>query len=56
LNDAMLDLDQPVVVKWQGRDLISKKVERTISSISKNLEDRADPNAVFSSEITVDLK
>lgn len=55
LNDQMLNLDQPIVVASQGKQLFRGKVERTIRTIAKTLYDRGDPKSVFSGEVTVPL-
>jgi hypothetical protein len=55
LSDAMLDLDQPVRVEHDGRELHADRVDRTIAVLSRTLQERGDPALVFSAEITVAL-
>ena len=55
LNDAMVDLDQPVSVYFQDKLLFEGKVDRSIRMQALSLIERADPSYVFSAEITVSL-
>lgn len=56
LDDAMLDLDEPVeVVTPDGQELFSGTVERTILDIYRTLEERGDPALVFSGHVRVAL-
>ncbi len=55
LNDQMFDLDKPVTVRWQGRDIFSGLAPRTIATLQQTLAERGDPHAVFSAEIKVKL-
>ena len=42
LSDKLLDLDQPVKVTVNGKDLVPAKVQRTAAAILESLEERAD--------------
>lgn len=53
LNDAMLDLDQPVVVSRDGRTLFEGTAPRTIRTLHDTLAGRGDPHLVFESSVTV---
>ena len=53
VNDSMLDLDEDVIVRSQGKELFKGRVYRSIATLSKTLDERGDPVAVFSGEITV---
>jgi hypothetical protein len=53
LNDAMLDLDQPVTVTFNGNTLPPRHALRTLAVIRRTLEERGDPHLVFSGEITL---
>lgn len=56
LNDAMLDLDQPVIIQSGGKSLMSAVAPRTIATIAtiaRTLEERHDPHLIFSAEATV---
>jgi len=55
LNDAMVNLDQPVVVRGTGGPLFSNRVARTIATLGRTLAERGDTNLVFSAEVTVTL-
>ncbi len=55
LNDAMLDLDQPVVIRSGGQTLFSNLVSRTVSRLAETLAERGDPNLAFSAAVTVTL-
>ncbi|HEY6228214.1 MAG TPA: transglutaminase domain-containing protein, partial [Verrucomicrobiae bacterium] len=46
LSDALLDLDQPIQVTASGRKVFEGKVTRSLQSIAKSLEERADPESV----------
>lgn len=54
LNDAMLDLDQPVTIRFNGKQVFAGKVERTIATLARTLAERGDPTSLFSAEVTVD--
>lgn len=53
LSDAMLDLDQPVIVSTNGRELFRGVPPRTVASLYSTLEGRGDPNGVFDASVTV---
>lgn len=55
LNDQMLNLDQPVTVEYQGKQLFFGKVKRTTTTIAQTLAERGDPKAVYCAEIVVDI-
>ena len=56
LNDLMVDLDQPVVVKQNDKELYNGKINRNIATIYKTVVERGDPKSIFSAEIEVDLQ
>ena len=53
LNDAMLDLDQPVTVIRDGKEAFRGVASRTIATLASTIEHRGDPDLVFFTEITV---
>jgi predicted esterase len=53
LNDRMLNLDEDVTVKAEGKELLKVRAERTIATLEKTLAERGDPSSVFSAEIVV---
>jgi len=52
LNDAMMDLDQPLVVK-AGEKSLEQRVTRTIGAAYRTLKERGDRELVFSAEVEV---
>lgn len=54
-NDQLANLDQPVVVTAAGKERFQGKLERNIATIAKTLEERGDPESVFSAETEVAL-
>jgi siroheme synthase len=55
INDAMLDMDQPITVTFEGATLFEGNVERTIATLAATLAEREDPSLVYSGEVVVDL-
>lgn len=56
LRDDMVDLDQPVKVIFDGREVFNGKVDRTATQLAATLVSRGDPQAVFSAALPVQLK
>jgi len=55
LDDRMLDLDQPVVVVYNGKTLYNAIPPRTVKTMLATLAGRGDPKLVFDAEIVVEL-
>jgi poly(3-hydroxybutyrate) depolymerase len=55
LNDALLDLDRPVIVQAGEQTLFSNVVTRTVATLAQTLSARGDPNLAFSAAVTVKL-
>ncbi len=55
LNDDMVDLDQPVIVKSGGKTVFEGKAPRTIASLQQSLERRSTA-PLFSARVDVQLK
>ncbi len=55
LNDRMMDLDRPVRVIFQGREVCNKRVRRSESVIRRNLLERQDERFAFTAELEVKL-
>lgn len=55
MNDEMADMDQPVVVTYNGKTLYEGKPTRTIGEIYNTINERGDAGLVFCSEITLIL-
>jgi hypothetical protein len=53
LSDQLLDLDQPVTIKRDGKVVFTGKVERTREAIRKSLEERLDPRMAASAILTL---
>ena len=55
LNDNLVDLQKPVVISSQGKELFRGEVVRTIGQLAESLVHRRDREYIFSSQITVTL-
>jgi transglutaminase-like putative cysteine protease/pimeloyl-ACP methyl ester carboxylesterase len=55
LNDAMMDLSQPVVIRGGGQILFSNRVSRNVATLAESLAARGDTNLAFSASVTVKL-
>lgn len=55
LNDAMMNLDEPLNVRAGEEQLFSGKTPRTIGTLARTLAERGDTNLTFSAEVTVTL-
>jgi predicted esterase len=55
LSDAMLQLDKPVTIQANGRQVFSGPVERSIAVLFNTLSEKGDPALVFSAELTVEI-
>nr|MBI1229481.1 alpha/beta hydrolase [Cytophagales bacterium] len=53
LNDKMMDLDKPVSVRYRGKVIGEKAVNRSLLSIYKSLSAKGDPALSFPSMLTV---
>lgn len=53
LRDDLVDLDQPVTFKLNGKGVFEGKVERNIKMIGKTLNERHDPGLSYDAEIVV---
>lgn len=53
LNDEMLDLDQPVDVKWGTSAVANQVLPRTIANLAGSLLERGDPQMMFSAGVEV---
>jgi Transglutaminase-like superfamily len=51
LNDEFIDLSQEITVERDGAVVFNGKVDRTIATIVKTLEERGDPRGIFTAEI-----
>jgi predicted peptidase len=55
LNDAMLNLDEPVVIRAGATTVLQQRLPRTVATLAHTLYERGDTNLVFSAEATVNL-
>ena len=55
LNDQMVNLDRPIVVRYRGKKLFKGKVKRTIAQMSMTLEKRSDLRYMFPAVLEVKL-
>jgi hypothetical protein len=53
LDDRMLDLDQPVQMKFRDKSLSSGIAPRTIGTLARSLDKRGDPKLMFDAEVEV---
>ena len=51
----MVDFEKPITVTSKGKKLFEGKVDRTLGMLMKSLDERLDPNLVFTGEVSVDL-
>lgn len=54
LRDDMLDLDEPVTVRADGRVVFEGSVPRTIGTLHATLSERGDPELLFPAEVSVE--
>ena len=55
LNDQLVDLDQPIIVKVGDAIAFEGKVDRSFATIKTTLDERGDPALLFSGTIEVNL-
>ena len=53
LNDAMLDLDQPVSIQYQGNEIAKKVFDRTNSALYNSLHERGDIGLMYAVKINL---
>jgi poly(3-hydroxybutyrate) depolymerase len=51
LNDAMMDLDKPVIIRLKGKEIFSGKVKRNAATIYSTIKEKMDPDLIFSVEL-----
>ncbi len=54
LNDEMVDMDRPVIVMQEGRELFRGIVPRTYETMSRTLAERGDPLGIYTGELIVE--
>ena len=53
LNDEMLDLEKPVRIVRNGREVFHGEVERKAEVLMRSLDERGDPYYMFPSEVRI---
>lgn len=53
LNDKMMNLDKPVVVKFRGKEIFRGKVKRNAATIHRTIAERKDPDLIFPVELQI---
>ena len=56
LNDDLADLELPVSITSGDKKLFEGRVTRTIATLTKTLNERGDPRAVYSAEVQVEIR
>ncbi|MGV3588970.1 MAG: hypothetical protein ACO1OF_18345 [Adhaeribacter sp.] len=56
LNDAMLNLNKPITVHWQGEKIFRGKVKRSLLFIWQSVEGRNDENLLFNAQLFLSNK
>ena len=52
---VMLNLDEPIVITANGKEVFRGKVNRTIETLAKTLDEYGDAKMTFAAEVTVDV-
>jgi hypothetical protein len=55
LSDSFINLDEPIVVSYQSKQLFQARVNRTIGSLLNSLDHRPDFPSLTTAEIVLDL-
>jgi len=55
LNDTLLNLDKPVTVIYNDKEIFKKKVPRTLENMMQTLDQRGDPNYIFPARIHLEF-
>ena len=55
LNDYMVDLDKKVTILYKGKKIKSKKLQRTIANIYRNLNGRNDRSYAFPARVKIEF-
>ena len=56
LNDEMMNLDKPVVIKVAGKEVFSGVIPRSLKELDTTLTERGDPDLVFSASKTITVE
>jgi hypothetical protein len=53
LNDKMMNLDKPVVVRYKGTEIYRGKVKRSMGTLNRTIEERLDAELIFPVELAL---
>ena len=53
LDDRLIDLSQPITIRWDNRIVFQGTIDRNIATIATTLNDRGDKDLTFSATVTV---
>lgn len=53
LNDKLVNLDKPVSIFINGKQVVTKKIERNISTILYSIAVKGDPSQVYTAQISI---
>jgi hypothetical protein len=53
LDDELVDLDQPVTIRWNGRERFAGRPDRTIGGLVQSLSERADRGCLYPARVTI---
>lgn len=53
LNDNMMNLDKPIVVRFNGKEIFRGKVKRNLQTIYSTIKERKDPGLIFPVELMI---
>ncbi|MEL1231323.1 MAG: hypothetical protein VXA26_08405, partial [Candidatus Neomarinimicrobiota bacterium] len=56
LNDSILNMDKPVVVKYNEKEIFKGIVPRSSEIIKKSIKEYMDPKSVYYGEIPIVIK
>lgn len=55
LNDQMLNIDEPIAIRANGKVIFTGKVTRSHATLKKTLEERGDFISIYPAELMVDI-
>jgi hypothetical protein len=54
-NDQMVNIDQPITIRMNGKTLFKGKLTRTLENLKTTLTQRGDSRYMFPAQVTVQL-
>jgi hypothetical protein len=55
LRDDLVDMNQPITVRFGDRELVSSLIPRTILAMEESLTQRGDPKGIYWGKLTVSV-